>query len=87
MVRGISSPGYQPIPRSLALAERTSVCLTSVQVYGYRRHQDPWRRENGQGKGGIVMADGDEADSRQGSEHHGESGAVEPGPAPVPLGG
>jgi hypothetical protein len=33
------------------------------------------------------MADSNEADSRQGSEHYRESSAVEPGPAPAPLGG
>src|SRR5215510_5749356 len=82
-----SSPGYRPTPRSQARRNIvTSLCLTLVQVYGQRRHQDPWRRENSQGEGGIV-ADGGKADGRQGSEHHGESGAVEPGPAPAPLGG
>jgi hypothetical protein len=45
-----------------------SLCLTLIQLYGQRRHQDPWRREDGQGEGGTV-ADGGEAGGRQDREH------------------
>src|SRR5215471_20472460 len=78
---------HQSAPRSQARRNVIpSLSFTLVQVYGQRRDQDPWRRENGQGEGRSV-ADGDEADGRQGCEHHGETGSVEPGPAPVSFGG
>ena len=55
-------------------------------MYGERCLQEPWRRENSQGEGGT-FADGAEADGHQGSEHHGETGSIEPGPRPSHLGG
>src|SRR5262249_46800284 len=57
------SRGYRRTLRPLARRTVITLCLTSVQVYGQRRHPNPGRREKGQGGG--VAADG-EADNRQG---------------------